>query len=310
MGHGVRFSVSPPGGDRIHHVTEQDVHVVLSRLPSDVCGRLRAVHFNDRSRGARALGYVNRGRHEVALCVLPPRMSLTRFLVRGQSPEQFGAKRGSQWPAPAIRRFLLYDVFLHELGHLQVVDEEARFPRRKFAMETRAQEFAMAWCTQLWSEPFDHSDPVHNPPGRAELADEDPELTDLLRRTRERPGDAELFQRLGKLYRRRGKTGEAKAAYEKSLALNPNDPWTHLYLGNWYSSHDDFPAAIGYFSRAALLMPDKGVVYWCLASVYEKEGRADLADAHYQKAVEVEPASKSARSQLRAWRVRSSGARI
>ncbi len=96
-------------------------------------------------------------------------MSLTRFLTKGQTPEQFGARRGTQWPPLAIRRFLLYDVFLHELGHLQVVDGDATTLRRKFAMETKAQEFAMAWCRRLWSEPFDHPDPVHNPPSEGEL---------------------------------------------------------------------------------------------------------------------------------------------
>jgi hypothetical protein len=97
-------------------------------------------------------------------------MSLTRFLLNGELPVQFGAKRGSQWPSVAIRRFLLYDVFLHELGHLQVIDEEAKSERRKFAMETCAEEFAAQWSKLLWSEPFSHSDPVHNPPGSEELA--------------------------------------------------------------------------------------------------------------------------------------------
>ena len=69
----------------------------------------------------------------------------------------------------AIRRFLLYDVFLHELGHLQVVDAEARSDRLKFAREKLAQEFAARWCKTLWSEPFDHPDPVHNPPTREEM---------------------------------------------------------------------------------------------------------------------------------------------
>src|SRR5262249_29248872 len=156
----------------------EDVRILLDRLPTEVWGRLRAVHFNDRSRGARCLGYVNRGRREIALCALPPRMSLTRFLGRGQSPEQFGAKRGRQWPALAIRRRLLYGTFLHELGHLQIIDDKATTVWRKFAMETKAQEFAMNWCQRLWSRPFDHPDPVHNPPTALELADTDSDLTE------------------------------------------------------------------------------------------------------------------------------------
>src|SRR5207244_13351509 len=123
-------------------LTREDVEVLLQRLPIETWARLRAVHFNDRSRGARTLGYVNRGRREIAICALPPRISLSRFLRRGNCPEEFGARRGTQWVRLAVRRFLLYNVFLHELGHLQIVNENAKNERRKFAMETEAQEFA------------------------------------------------------------------------------------------------------------------------------------------------------------------------
>jgi hypothetical protein len=166
----VRFSSSIPGADRIHYVNEEDVRIVLSRLPGDIWSCLRTVHFNDRSRGARVLGYVNRGRRDIALCALPPRVSLARVLVRGQTAEQFGARRGHKWPALAVRRFMLYDVFLHELGHLQLVDEDARSVRLKFAHEKLAQSFAVQWCNRLWSTPFAHPDPVHNRPTQEEFA--------------------------------------------------------------------------------------------------------------------------------------------
>lgn len=171
MSHRVRFHVARPGADRMHHVTEEDVRVVLARLPVELWRRLRAVHFNDRSRGARVLGYVTRGHREITLCALPPRMSLTRCcLSSGLAPEAFGARRGYQWSPVAVRRFLLYDVFLHEVGHLQEVDAEASSDRLKFARETLAEEFAIRWCRTLWSEPFDHPDPVHNPPSHQEIA--------------------------------------------------------------------------------------------------------------------------------------------
>jgi hypothetical protein len=166
----VKFSRSRPGADRIHYVNEEEVRIVLSRLPSGLWHRLRAVHFNDRSRGARILGYVNRGRREIALCALPPRVSLTQALRKGQTPEQFGARRGQKWPVLAVRRFMLYDVFLHELGHLQLIDENTQSVRLKFAHEKLAQEFAMQWYGNLWSQPFPHPDPVHNPPRPEEFA--------------------------------------------------------------------------------------------------------------------------------------------
>lgn len=154
----------------MHHLSEGDIRVVLERLPYEERNRLRAVHFNDQSRGGRILGYVTGGRREIAMCSLPPRMSLARFLVKGESPRYWGARRGAQWSALAIRRYLLYDVFLHELGHLQVINPDAKSVRRKFAMETKAEEFAAFWRGRLWAEPFDHPDPVHRPPSREELA--------------------------------------------------------------------------------------------------------------------------------------------
>jgi hypothetical protein len=163
------FSYHPPRGDRRHFVTEAEIRVVLERLPGQLWERLAAVHFNDRAMGHRRLGYVRRGRDEIALCALPPRVSLAPFLRQCQSPSQFGAVRGCQWPALAVRRFLLYDVFLHELGHIQVVDRKAKSTRRRFASETRAQEFAEHWCRELWSQPFDHPDPVHGPPSPEEI---------------------------------------------------------------------------------------------------------------------------------------------
>ena len=166
----VKFSYTTPGCDRKHYVSEQDVRIVLTRLPQEVYQRLRLVHFNDLSWGVRRLGYTTkRGRREVAICALPPRVSLTRFLVKGQRPETFGAKRGQQWPELAVRRFLLYDVLLHEIGHLQIINPDSKDFRRKFAVETKAQEFADLWRKKLWKEYFEHPDAVHNPPAADEL---------------------------------------------------------------------------------------------------------------------------------------------
>ena len=164
----ITYSYQRPGELRKHYLGEHDVEVLLDRLPPELWARLRAVHFNDRGRGVRCLGYVNRGRREIAICALPPRVSLARFLDR-RSPQQFGALRGCRWPEIAVRRFMLYDVFLHEMGHLRVVDPKAQTVRRRFASQTKAQEFADEWRVRLWAEPFAHPDPIHNPPSEMEL---------------------------------------------------------------------------------------------------------------------------------------------
>ncbi len=164
----IKYNHTKPGERRKHYLEQQDVEVLLDRLPPQVWSRLRAVHFNDEARGNRCLGYVNRGHREIAICALPPNVSLSRCLFR-HSPRPFGAVRGFRWPETAVRRFLLYDVFLHELGHLQIVDSNARSLRRRFASETKAQEFANRWRDWLWAEHFSHPDPIHNPASPGEL---------------------------------------------------------------------------------------------------------------------------------------------
>jgi hypothetical protein len=163
----IKFSVSRPGADRVHHISPEDVRVLLSRLPPDLWQQLGAVHFNDRSVGARRLGYARPESKEISMCALPPRISLTRFLRAPQTPQKFGAMPGQKWPTVATRRFLLYSVFLHELGHLHPVPRR-RSRRLSHPREKLAQQFAVKWCNWLWSHPFDHPDPAHNPPVLAE----------------------------------------------------------------------------------------------------------------------------------------------
>jgi hypothetical protein len=302
MGFRLQFSSLRPGGDRVHHVREEDVRVVLARLPAEVTGRLRRVHFNDRSRGGRRLGYVNFGRREIALCALPPRVSLTRYLCRRQTPEQFGAIRGVQWSPTAIRRFMLYDVFLHELGHLQTVHAEAKSERRKFAVERKAQEFAMYWCQRLWTERFEHSDPAHNPPTAVEIEDEDPELSDMRVRVGQFPREAMMWDRLAHLYHDRARKTEEKEAWERALSLEPKNYWTILKLGSWHYGMGHFDEAMGLFKHAAGLMPRKSVAYWCMGDVYWKRCDNVLAGAMYEKAVALEPRDEEAKRRLRAWR--------
>ena len=169
----IKFSCSMTRAGRIHFLTPDDVRVLLGRLPEELWERLRAVHFNDRGRGKRVAGYVNMGHREIAICAHPASVSCSSAIPRKQrcSPATFGASRGRQWPQLAVRRFLLYDVFLHELGHLQIVDPAAKALRRRYASETLAQEFANSWRRALWAQHFDHPDPAHNPPSRDELQD-------------------------------------------------------------------------------------------------------------------------------------------
>lgn len=274
----ITFSYHTPRCDRRHFVTEAEVQVVLERLPTRLWERLTAVHFNDQSRRKRWLGYVTQGRHEIALCALPPRVSLTAYLRHRQSPGRFGAVRGSQWPTLAVRRFMLYDVFLHELGHLQVVNQRAKSNRRKFARETRAQDFAEHWCRELWSRPSGHPDPVHGPPT--------PEETDALRRDWVASnGDYKIGLLREKSKRREDAVPRFAEAIERypdhTLALERLGVLTYSGLGTASSN----ASAIAFLSRAVRLDPSLYDAQVFLALALGRENRQAEARAAFERAI-------------------------
>jgi tetratricopeptide (TPR) repeat protein len=65
---------------------------------------------------------------------------------------------------------MLYEVLLHEIGHLQVVEATARNARRKFADEKYAVDFAQEWRATLWAGDKDRVDSSHHPPSAEELS--------------------------------------------------------------------------------------------------------------------------------------------
>ena len=57
------------GSQRRHYIDEDDVKVVLSRLPDELFARLKRVLFKDDAEGRRTYGYTTtRGRREISLC--------------------------------------------------------------------------------------------------------------------------------------------------------------------------------------------------------------------------------------------------
>ena len=156
----------------VPYVSRSDIEIAINRIPEEYRKRLRDITTWHRSNGVRKLGFVRRkGRRDINLCImLPPRVSLGRYLRKGQSAKEFGAPSRGQWTPWAVRRFMLYDVLLHELGHLQLINPKSKNWNRKYASETLAQDFADVWRRKLFMEPFEHPDPIHNSPTDAELS--------------------------------------------------------------------------------------------------------------------------------------------
>lgn len=275
-------------------------------------GRTYAPYIsNDRSEGARTLGYVTPGRREIAICAVPPRTSMSRALLRGQSPRTFGAIRGWQWPPVAVKRFMLYDTFLHELGHIQLVNPKVKSERLRYARERKAEEFSEKWRKKLWSQHFDHADPVHNRPSAAELEDmesfaqvmskDDKNLKILEHTVLFGPATSETHQNLGKAYLRRNQLDKAESELLLAIQANETDGWPRLYLGNLYWRKEDLDAAAEQFEIAGTIMPGNAAPLWCLAAVEEAAGDYVAADENYRKAVAIDPKDTIAQKKLSLW---------
>lgn len=126
-------------------------------------------------------------------------------------------------------------------------------------------------------------------------------IEEVLALIEDRPTDGELYQLLGVLYMKAHRLEEARAAYEQALALGPDDPFTHLYLGNWLWTIGERREALKRFKHAAELLPDEAVVYWCQGDVLRAMGRFRVAEAMFKKAVRVDPNDPEAQRKLSKW---------
>ena len=165
--HEITFLNLSPEPQRQHYLHPSEFRILLDRMPTSLYCQLREVRFDDMNLGLRRLGYVSADRHTIAICALPRVVDLTRYL-EGRSSRLFGALPGTPWPKVAVKRFLLYDIFLQLLGHTQMVSPDAA-GYLKYAGPGEARKFAHDWRTRLWKMSEGLS-PLHCPPNSLELA--------------------------------------------------------------------------------------------------------------------------------------------
>jgi tetratricopeptide (TPR) repeat protein len=120
----------------------------------------------------------------------------------------------------------------------------------------------------------------------------------------EQAPDPELYQRLGRAYTQEHRREEARAAFERSLALDPHDVFTHLYLGNWFYTSGMYPQALARFRDGVRLMPDAAISHRCLGDAYQAMEQDHLAEQAYEKALNVEPDDTQALQKLAFYRKR------
>ncbi|MFN3152406.1 tetratricopeptide repeat protein [Bremerella sp.] len=135
------------------------------------------------------------------------------------------------------------------------------------------------------------------------------DLDSLLALEYESPRDADLLVAIGRSYFRLHQFDQSLAYYKRALKIDPNDGWTHLYLGNWCFALACYDEAVDHFEEAIRLLPGVACPHWCLAEVFEEQGYWTRTERHYRQAVETEPASDTARQKLEAWLAKESDRR-
>ncbi|MEQ1519395.1 MAG: hypothetical protein ABL931_23210 [Usitatibacteraceae bacterium] len=127
------------------------------------------------------------------------------------------------------------------------------------------------------------------------------DLDGLLAMVRDRSRDVDLLILIGQHFFRRQQLPQCGDYYFRALKIDPDDGWTHLYIGNLcygLSCHDE---AEMHFRKAVELLPGVACPHWCLASVYEKQGYWTRTELHYRKAVEIDPFDTKSKQMLEDW---------
>ncbi len=103
------------------------------------------------------------------------------------------------------------------------------------------------------------------------------------------PREKRAHASLGYFYERRGRSDEAIEAFNRALALDPNDGITLNQLGYTYADKGDFAKAIEYFRKYASAYPDDANPHDSMGEIYYRMGRIDEAVGKFKEAIEVKP---------------------
>jgi tetratricopeptide (TPR) repeat protein len=126
-------------------------------------------------------------------------------------------------------------------------------------------------------------------------------LKTLLDSFSESEDPASAAQQIGRCFLKLREFHSATEWLNRALELAPNDPWTHLYLGNLAHHKDQYDRALVYFLRASQLMPDDPTPFWCIGDIYDAMGKPKEAGEYYRKAHSVDPENAEANIRLDEW---------
>jgi len=97
------------------------------------------------------------------------------------------------------------------------------------------------------------------------------------------------YNELGSLLLEMGKTDEALEAYQKAVALSPDDSETLYNHGNVLAATGKLDLAIRAYQKSIQANPDFALAYNNLGNAYFMTNNLDRAEASYRKALDLDP---------------------
>lgn len=83
-------------------------------------------------------------------------------------------------------------------------------------------------------------------------------------------------------------TDIAKAAFEKTVLLNPKILSATLRLGKMAMSSNNYDEAAGYYKKALNVLPNNAMLHFNLANAYDEAGKSALAIHHYEQTIALD----------------------
>lgn len=108
-----------------------------------------------------------------------------------------------------------------------------------------------------------------------------------LKAIKEDPNFIEVYDNLGRIYRRSGKYDKAISFYQKSIELYPNGIMAHQNLAVVYGIKKEYNKAIKQFEEIIRISPYNPEGYFGLANSYMMISKFDLAVQNAKKTIEI-----------------------
>lgn len=110
----------------------------------------------------------------------------------------------------------------------------------------------------------------------------------------QRPGDADLLERKGRILEAMGRLGEAVTTFERAAVLSPETRSYHSDLARVYAALGQADRAITEYREVVRLQPDDYAGRYTLAMSLQRRGEDEAAIPEFQKAVALGPAEPAA----------------